>query len=363
MAQPSQFGKFQITKAVSRDLGNLNAVHDITDMIENSPNIPNLLTSLIDLDTMYLNTKVWEHDDRTTRVALPEDKAFSERGENFDAREVVKTHYLPVPSFGIQSHIRPQDALRSRQPGTKDTLDTVDRLVANDTRDMRRSMALLGEKALAHLIVNGTAYVPNGSVTVTDFYAEYAGLTAATRPKVEFPLLDPLAYPREAGEDARALINDSLLDGQSVGGYVALCGRNFFQKRISHPKEEQAMVDRAGLLGQDPLIKRLENFAQQYRMYRGSDDILYIQYDAKIGGTALIPDNEAYIMPANTVGIFARRFAPAETMQYVNTIALPEYLWRADNEFNGTHLMMESNFGDYLINPLSIIKCTIKAAP
>lgn len=351
-----KFGKFNITKAVVRDLANLNGVHDMTSMLEKSPNIPSLLTELINMDTMYLNTDRFEHDYQTNRVVLPSDKAFSERGDYFDARPVVKTHFFKIPSWGIQSNVSAKDVLRSRQPGTKDTMDTKDRLIAQDIRDMRRSMALLKEKALATLITTGSSYVPNDASKVYDFYLEYTGVAAASRPSVDFTLGTATAYPREAGEDARAKINDSLLDGQTVGGYIALCGRNFFKRRISHIKEEQAMVDRTGIAGQDPLIQRLGNFAQQYRMYRGSDDILYIQYDAKIGGTALIPDNECYIMPANTDGIFAERFAPAETEDYVNTIAQAEYVWRADNTFSGTALMFESNVGHFLLSPNSIIK-------
>lgn len=359
----AQFGKFQIQKAVTRDLGNLNNLHDISSMLEESPNIPSLLTSLISLDTEFLNTNTWEHDKQINKVVLPQDKSFSERGDYFDARPEVNTHLFKVPSFGIQSHISAKDALRRRQPGTKDTLDNKDRLVAQDLRDMRSSMALLNEVSLAHLITTGTMYVPNGTAPAYDFYLEYTGTAAASRPSVDFKLGTATFYPREAGEDARAKINDTLLDGQTVGGYVALCGRNFFKWRISHVKEEQAMVDRAGLMGQDPLIKRLENFAQQYRMYRGSDDILYINYDAKVGGTPLIADDVCYIMPVNTAGIFARRYAPAETETYVNTIAQPEYAWRSDNEFSGTHLMFESNFGNYLINPNSIIKGTTSTTP
>lgn len=351
-----QFGKFQITKAVTRDLGNLNGLHDMTSMLELSPNIPSLLTSLIDMDTEYLNTDVFEHDYQRNKVVLPQDKSFSERGDYFDARPEVKTHFFKIPSWGIQSNISAKDVLKSRQPGTKDTLDNKERLVAQDIRDMRLSMALLKEKALAHLITTGSSYVPNGTAPVTDFYLEYTGTAASSRPQVDFLLGTATAYPREKGEDARAKINDSLLDGQTVGGYIALCGRTFFQRRISHIKEEQAMVDRTGIAGQDPLIQRLKDFALQYRMYRGSDDILYIQYDAKIGGTPLIPDGECYILPANTAGIFAERFAPAQTETYVNTVAQAEYAWRADNEFSGTQLMYESNVGHYLVNPNSIVK-------
>lgn len=350
-----QIGKFQIQKSVTRDLGNINGLHDMSSMLEKSPNIPSLLTELINLDTEYLNTNAYEHDYQRNKVVLPQDKSFSERGAYFDARPEVKTHFFKIPSWGIQSNISAKDVLRSRQPGTKDTLDNKERLVLQDIRDMRRSMALLKEKSLAHLITTGTSYVPNGTAPSYDFYLEYTGTAATSRPQVDFKLGDATFYPAEAGEDARAKILDSLLDGQDVGGFVALCGRNFFKRRKQHIKEEQAMVDRQGIDGQDPLIKRLAQFSK-YRMYRGADDILYIQYEAKINGAALIGENECYILPANTDGIFKEVFAPAETETYVNTIAQAEYAWRADNEFSGTQLMFESNMGVFLLNPESIIK-------
>ena len=62
------------------------------------------------------------------------------------------------------------------------------------------------------------------------------------------------------------------------------------------------------------------------------------------------------------MGLIKRAFAPADTMQYVNTIAEREYAWRMDDEFTGTHLFMESNSGLFLVNPLSVIKCSAAAS-
>jgi len=355
-----KFGRFDIQKAVTRDLGDLNHLHDMTGALRTSPNLPNLLTTLIgdSFNVEFLSTDTFEHDVTNQRVSEIKDKSFHERGNYFDAREQTKTHLFKVPSFGIASHIRPRDALKARVAGTKDQLENIESLVQKDIRDMRNSFALLQERAIAYTITAGGLYVPNGSVASTDFYLEYTGTAASSRPSVDFTLGTATSYPREAGEKARQMIADSLLDGQSVDGYVALCGRDFFNKRIKHPKEEQAMVDRSGIAGQDPLIQRLANYSQQYRMYRGADDILYIQYDARIGGTPLVADGECFIMPVNTSGIFTQAFAPAETMTYVNTIAEREYAWKVEDEFSGTKLFMESNFGIYLQNPNSIIKGT-----
>lgn len=352
---------YEITKGLVRDLGNLNALHDQTAMVAKLPNIPTLLSNLVSPEEMFLQTNIFEFDYSTYTQTMPGDKAYNERGLVSNERKVTKTHLFKVPSFGLQGHIRPQDVLRRRKAGTDNVLETKEQVILEDIAAMRRAWALLSEKALAHAITTGTLYVPNQTVAAVDFYQEFTGVAAASRPSVNFDLNNATFYPREAGEDARAKINDNLLEGQTVLGYIALCGRNFFKKRISHPKEEQAMVDRQGIDNQDPLIKRLGNFAQQYRMYRGADDILYIQYDAKIGGTALIADDECYIMPVGAAGVFSKAYAPAETTSYVNTVAQREYMWRFDGEFDGTKLFMESNFGMYLINPNLIIKGTVSA--
>lgn len=352
-----QFGKFKIEKSLVRTVGDSNLLNDMTSEISKSPNIPSLLTQVIKLDDEFLSTNIFEHDYVKTLVTMPEDKAFHERGENFDQRKTVDTKLFKVPSWGIQSHIRPTDMKRTRKAGTANELERVETLINEDLAGMRTSYALLNERSIAHLITTGTSYVPNGSAPVYDFYAEYAGLTAATRPTVDFKLGTAAEYPSTAGEAARSIINDNLLDGQTIGGYICLCGKDFFNKRVHHPKEEQAVVDRSGAMGQDPLQKRLANYLMQYRQYWGSDDVLYIQYTASMGGSPLIAADEAYMIPAETMGLIKRVYAPAETMQYVDTIAEREYAWRVDNEFTGTHLMTESNFGLFLVNPLSVIKC------
>lgn len=357
-----QFGKFEITKALVRDLGDAHKLHDMTSEISKSPNIPSLLTTVVDLQDEFLSGNVFEHDYVKTEITMPSGKAFHERGENFDQRKTVDTKLFKIGSAGIQSHIRPTDMKRTRKAGTADQLEVIETLINEDLAGMRRAFALKDERAIAHLITTGTSYVLNGNAPVYDFYQEYAGVAATSRPVVYFDLSNNAAYPMEAGEDARNLINDNLLDGQTIGGYIMLCGKEFFRKRVRHPKEEQAVVDRSGAMGQDPLQKRLANFSQQYRQYMGADDILYVQYTASVGGSPLIADEEAYLIPADTTGIIKRAFAPAETMQYVDTIAQREYAWRMDDEFTGVKLFMESNSGLFLVNPLSVVKCSSAAS-
>jgi len=360
-----KFGRFDVTKAV-RDMGDINKLHDLTGMISKSPNVPTLMSDLLggSIESEFLSTNTFEHDSTERFIADIKDKSFTERGEAFDQRGETKTHLFKVPSFGIQTHIKPSDALRRRVEGTKDEMETIDRLVAKDIADIQKSWALFEERQIVSTITTGSLYVPNGSVQSYDFYAEYTANNAANRPTVNFKFNDDNAYPREVGEEARNLIADNLLDGQTIDGFICLCGKEFFKQRISHPKEEQAMVQRAGILGQDPLIERLDNFTNgaMYRKYRGADDILYVEYTAKVGGAALIADDEGYIMPLNAGSVFTRAYAPAETMQYANTTAASQYAWRFDDEFSGTKLFWESNQGLYLNNPNTIVKVTMTVA-
>ena len=231
-----QFGKFEITKALVRDLNNAHLLHDMTPEISKSPNIPSLLTQIFPMDDEFLSSNIFEHDYVKTTVTMPEDKAFHERGDNFDQRKTVDTKLFKVPSWGIQSHIRPTDLKRTRKAGTADQLEVKETLINEDLAGMRKSFALLNEKAIAHLITTGTSYVPNATAPVYDFYQEYAGVAATSRPEVFFDLSNAAAYPAEAGEEARSLINDNLLDGQTVGGYICLCGKDFFKSRVRPPE-------------------------------------------------------------------------------------------------------------------------------
>lgn len=357
---------FEIKKAV-RDMGDINKIHDLTPMISKSPNIPTLISDLVDssIEDNFLDSNIFEHDATEAFVADINDKSYSERGEAFDQRDETKTHLFKVPSFGIQTHIKPSDILRRRVEGTKDEMETVDRVVGKDLASISKAWSLFKERQIVHTITTGTLYVPNNSIQSYDFYQEYTGVVAASRPTVNFDFSNANAYPREVGEEARNFISDNLLDGQTIDGFICLCGKDFFKERIKHPKEEQAMVDRSGILGQDPLIQRLQNFTNgnMYRMYRGADDILYVEYTARVGGQPLIAADEGYIMPINASGLFTRAYAPAETMQYANTTAEAQYAWEFRDEFSGVKLFWESNQGLYLHNPNSIIKATMTPAP
>lgn len=348
-----KFNKYELTKALVRDLGNLNGLHDVTEEISRIDPMPKLISAIINPAPRYLQTKVFEHDVTVRKNALPSDKAYGERGQMIDARPVTDTHLLSVPSYGLQAQVRPEDVLRRRKHGTTDQLLAEQEVVAEEKASLMRAWDLFREKSLAHSIVTGTNYVPNSSLPAVDFYQEYTG---TSRPVVTFTLSNTTVHPKTYGEEARRRILDNLNDGEEVSGFMMLCGKNFWNSLTTHPQWTQAMIDRAGLNNQDPLIKRFENFSEQYQMIRFADNTVYVEAGGYIGGSVLIPDDEAYLIPLG-VNLFTEYFAPAETKSYINTVAQPAYMWEVSDEFKGTELYTESNRILVPHNPLLIQKC------
>lgn len=348
-----KFNKYELTKALVRDLGNLNGLRDVTEEISRIDPMPKLITGMINPSQRFLQTKTFEHDVTVRKNALPSDKAYGERGQMIDARPVTDTHLLSVPSYGLQAQVRPEDVLRRRKHGTVDQLLAEQEVVAEEKASLMRAWDLFREKSLSHIITTGTSYVPNGTVAAVDFYQEYTG---TSRPVVTFTLSSTTTHPKLAGEEARRRILDNLNDGEEVSGFVMLCGKNFWSELTTHPMWTQAMIDRSGLNGQDPLIKRFENFSEQYQMIRFADNTVYVEAGGYIGGSVLIPDDEAYLIPLG-VNLFTEYFAPAETKSYINTVAQAAYMWEVSDEFKGTELYTESNRILVPHNPLLIQKC------
>lgn len=348
-----KIAQYELTKALVRDLGNLNGLHDVTSEISRIKPMPDLLTSMIQPESVYLQTKVFEHDVTVRKHSLPQDKQYNERGDVIDSRPVTDTHLLSVPSYGFQAHVRAADVLRRRKRGTNNELLTKEDVIAEEKASILRAWELFRERSLAHIITTGTNFVPKGTVASTDFYQEYTG---QARPTVTYTLSSPTTHPKTFGEQAKRRVLDNLNDGERVEGFMMLCGATFWQNLTNHPMWIQAMVNRTGLEGQDPLIKRFENFRAQYQMVKFADEIVYVEAGGFIGGAALIPANEAYLIPIG-VNLFTEYFAPAETETYINTVAEEAYMWESSNEFDGTKLFSESNRILVPHNPLLIQKC------
>jgi hypothetical protein len=151
------------------------------------------------------------------------------------------------------------------------------------------------------------------------------------------------------------LIEDKL-GGIMTSGYVALCGKGFFDALVTHPIVEAAYnrwLDGQFLRelqrGQDPVSSSGFPYAGvAWREYRGS-----------VSGQSFIGDDDAYLIPMGVNDMFLTRYSPADYMETVNTIGLPYYARQKLMDFNkGVEIESQSNPINFNCRPDAVVKLT-----
>lgn len=108
---------------------------------------------------------------------------------------------------------------------------------------------------------------------------------------------------------------EDALGNASSTGAVAWCGKTFWAKLISDGRIREAYLNHEAAAA-------LRGDRRQQFEYGG---VLWIRYRGKVGGTAFIADNEAYLAPEGVPDLFRTIFAPANYMETVNTLGVPYY--------------------------------------
>lgn len=108
---------------------------------------------------------------------------------------------------------------------------------------------------------------------------------------------------------------EDALGNASSTGAVAWCGKTFWAKLISDGRIREAYLNHEAAAA-------LRGDRRQQFEYGG---VLWIRYRGKVGGSAFIADNEAYLVPEGVPDLFRTVFAPANYMETVNTLGVPYY--------------------------------------
>ncbi|MFC0666573.1 major capsid protein [Azotobacter chroococcum] len=107
---------------------------------------------------------------------------------------------------------------------------------------------------------------------------------------------------------------DALGNATSTGA-VAWCGKTFWAELIADGRAREAYLNHEAAAA-------LRGDRRQAFEYGG---VLWVRYRGKIGGSAFIADNEAYLVPEGVPDLFRTIFAPANYMETVNTLGVPYY--------------------------------------
>jgi len=322
---------------------------------------PRLLTAMFgtDLTNEYLTTTSFKYDEETKSVALPNGKPYHELGANL-TKDRARTFHYEVPSTGLQFNASPADVSGIRKPNTMDLLKTED-ILAQMSIKAEDSWSNYDELGLAQLITTDTNIVRGGGGLVYNFYTDQVGSARGAAIDMDLGTAAATSTFIEAFMKQRKLNRQEIArGGESATAQVVICGDNFFNKRYAiEIQESLARPIRAELDLASMAIPTISDGNFAYDNFKSHDGFLYINYGAEIiAGTNLIGDDDAYIVPVGMVNGLGKKYAPAQTQDYVNTQALSMYSEYWEDNRTGVTVAQESNCLFFNGNPRAITHLT-----
>lgn len=230
--------------------------------------------------------------------------------------------------------------------GTESDVETV-LLLANQETDEVRSDIDLTEENLMLGAVQGKVNDADGS-TIYNLFTEF-GVSAPS--DVSFALSTATTDVRAKCASVRRTIATNLKAGNVPFKVTALCSDGFFDALIGHKNVQDAYARyQDGAMLRNDLTYQVFPFAGvEFVNYRGTDD----------GSTVGIATDSAQFFAEGVPGLFELVYAPADTIDTVNTLGLPRYaLPFRDPRDKFMSWEIQSNLMPYCTRPQTLVKGT-----
>lgn len=260
-------------------------------------------------------------------------------GGNRDALSFV-TRHLPT-----RATIYADEVQNVRAFGSATELETVMSLVGKRLLKMR---AVLEQtvRFQRYGAISGQLLDADGTTVLVDLFSRF-GMTQQTH---GMALTTDATKVLSKIVEAKRKAEDAVADSGIIDGYVALCGRGFYDALTGHKATLEAF-DRF----QDGQFLRSDTRAQGF-MFGGVE---WREDASKIGGVSFIGNDDAYLIPRGVADLLVTKFAPANYMGTVNTEGLPFYASQELLPHNkGIDLEAQSNPISLCTRPRAIIKLT-----
>ena len=360
--QGASAAEISFDKALSHSNSNSFELQDVTPIVERQQVQPGLLTALFagTTNSEFLETNVFKYDELTSTAQIPDGKRYDEFGKDIQKDKARQLIY-EVGSFGLRSNVAPKDYANRKIPGTTDTLMDEAYLVGRMNGKMQQAWGLFDELAFAQLLTTDTNITRGGPMEEYNFYTDIIG--SARPAKIDLDLgNNAVDHFQVANEQLDLLEEDLAKTMNTMTMPVMVCGKDFFNKRLLVEKQQggggSLVLNREirGGLDLGSMGVPEENFGSgdgmfNYQYFDSHDGIRYIRYSASILGTKLIADADAYLVPIGAETFMKRVYAPAQTRQYVNTVAQSAYGWSTEDDRNGVTMWQEKNVLPILVNP------------
>lgn len=321
-----------------------NAV-SLTQAINTTPEgqrVPTLLDALFEEEGVS-TTAVFierEHDG----LALVPNTARGAPGQvvTGSQRDLIPFNTLHLPT---RATIRADEVQNVRAFGSESELETVMGLVGKRLLKMRAKLeaTIRFQRAGA---ISGKIYDADGQKLLLDLFQQF-GIEQQTHAMVlgndATKVLGKIVEAKRKAEDAIA-------DSGIITGWLAVCGRGFWDAFTGHKSTTDAW-DRFN----DGQFKREDQRATGFQF----GGVEWQEFYGKVGGVDFIGTDEAYLIPRGVDGLLVTKFAPADYMDTVNTNGQRFYASQEPLPHNkGIDLEAQSNPLSLCTRPRAIVKLT-----
>lgn len=258
-----------------------------------------------------------------------------------------KSRAIVIPHIPFEDQVTAASLFGKRNPG-ETTMESVARKVNDRAQKMRQAVELTWEVHRLNAL-RGILLDKDGS-EIYDFF-DFFGVAQQTH---NYAFTTATTDVRDVTQKAIRKIRDTL-GGVSYNGVSAICGKNFFDNLIAHPKVRDTYLNwEAAAQLRDTTLNRPFMFGGvAWEEYRGMEGFA-------TPTLAKVDDDEAIMFPTGVMDMYRTYFAPGDFMETVNTLGQPMYMKAApDWKYNRyVDLLVETNPLYINTRPRAVLRVT-----
>jgi len=284
------------------------SVPSLTAAINEQEYLPGRISSLgLFREEGTTNLTVQVEKDGDTLALVPA----GERGSSGLVVGGSKRNLIPFNTVHLPERftIKADEIQGIRAFGTRTELQSVQDVVNRRLAKARRQLDATHEFQRMGAL-NGQILDADGKTVLLDIYKSFG----VNRQKMPMGLNDPEVDLRVNAGEALDMQADALGSVTSSGSR-AFCGKNFWNKLVSHKSVKQTYLNTLQAAS-------LRGDARESFEFGG---IVWERYRGKVAGVLFVHDDKALLVPEGVPDLYISVFAPADYMETVNTEGLPYY--------------------------------------
>ncbi len=335
---------------IIRSYGNPFEVVDYTAELSLIPLAPTLLNDAGLFAEEFLSTHTVTFEKNSQSIGLIGDtyRGSKPQANNDDTREI---HSYPLAHFAVTDAILPADLQGKKAYGNTDAAETEAAVMARKMERIRKSFDQTLEAARFSTLTTGNVFAPNGTIA-GNFFSDFG----VTQTSVNFSLDTAGTDVVAKVEAVIASMQDNANTGDVITGLIAYCSPEFFASLISHAKIQAAYQYFSATEGQMIQRNRAGGNNGLYREFSYAG-VRFVEVRQSIGGSRLIPANEAVFVPMGTSDTFVTYFGPCSKLDFVNTVAERTYMFQYKSpKGESIEIDASSDFINVLRRPKLVIK-------